>query len=127
MRAIALLVIAFFLLQGQAPPEPVVTLCAADDQPGPGVNLTTALRSPGRVTFNCHSSATILIHQMHTISRDTVIDGGRQITLDASGSNRVFSVDANAGLTLIGLTVVNGNGGNGSVVSSTGQLAVRNR
>jgi hypothetical protein len=64
-----------------------VNLCQSDVEMGPvgKLNLDTALRNGGYITFDCGQNATIRITKNHEIKNSTTIDGGHQITLDAEG------------------------------------------
>ena len=85
-----------------------VTLCQSDDQPGPGLNLQSALQGGGTVTFSCGGQATIRITRTHVLTSSTIVDGRGAITLDAEGRQlTMFKVGAHdVGLDLVGLTVV---------------------
>ncbi|HZT77128.1 MAG TPA: hypothetical protein VFA27_10750 [Vicinamibacterales bacterium] len=81
-----LVVAALLLLVGarSAHADATVTLCVSDTQSGAGTNLTSALAAGGRITFNCGAAATIHVNCRHSLSANTVIDGGGAITLQAS-------------------------------------------
>ncbi|MGE5278390.1 MAG: right-handed parallel beta-helix repeat-containing protein [Acidobacteriota bacterium] len=99
----ALLVAA---LAGPGAADQIVTLCASDDQPGAGVNLSAALAVGGRVTFQCGAHATILIKHTHLIAQTTEIDGAGTVVLDAGGAHAVVRLtSSSATLRLRNLTI----------------------
>jgi len=106
--------------------DQVVTLCASDIQPGPGINLSAALAAGGRVTFQCGAQATIKITQMHTVTATTEILGKNAVTLDAGGTTAIFRITApGATLKLVDLTLRGGRptGANlGGIVWGTGTV-----
>ncbi|MCB8967418.1 MAG: hypothetical protein H6660_11045 [Ardenticatenaceae bacterium] len=73
--------------------------------------LTSALTGGGTVTFNCGGAHTITVSSEKTITADTVIDGGGQITLSGGGSTRVLNIQNGAEVTLRHLTIADGNSG----------------
>jgi predicted outer membrane repeat protein len=89
----------------------VVTLCAADNQPGSGLNLRNAITAGGRITFACPANTVLRITARHTIDTVVEIDGGNNVTLDAAGSTSVFRSSAglhNRTLTLRNLIIKGG-------------------
>ncbi len=93
------------VLAGRAAADQVVTLCASDDQAGPGVNLTSAVAGGGRVTFGCGANAVIQITHVHVISQTTEIDGAGAVVLDAGGRPVFRLASSAATLRLSGLTI----------------------
>lgn len=67
--------------------------------------LNTALIGGGTVTFDCGGPATITA-TLKTISANTTIDGGNNITL-TSTSGQLFNISSGVGLTLTNLTIAN--------------------
>ena len=61
--------------------DAVVTLCNQDRQPGPGVNLASALAIGGTITFRCPPATTIAMTARTDVPGAAVIDGGKTITL----------------------------------------------
>jgi hypothetical protein len=69
--------------------------------------LRSAIAGGGTVTFAC--DGTITLASTITIAATTVLDGsGHQVTISGSNAVRVFEVPANATLTLVNLTIANG-------------------
>jgi predicted outer membrane repeat protein len=85
MRCLCLLGVAVLAtaLGSNARAGGTVTLCASDEQVGPG-SLDAALAGGGKVTFAC-GTATIRITRSHEIGASTAIDGANNVTLDAQG------------------------------------------
>jgi predicted outer membrane repeat protein len=97
-RLLDLAVISIFVIgAGAAHGQTVVTACQRDDQQNAGMNLATAIAAGGRITFQC-GRATILITHRHAITRDTEIDGGNLVTLDAQDAAGMFG--GTTGVTL---------------------------
>ncbi|MBL8132527.1 MAG: hypothetical protein JNL42_11775 [Anaerolineae bacterium] len=53
-----------------------------------------------------------------------IIDGNREIVVDAGGASRVFSIDTNATVTLQGLTVQGGSATSGGGIENNGTLTL---
>lgn len=70
------------------------------------VALQSALAGGGNVTFNC-GTATITLISPLTITQNTTIDGGGQITLSGGGTTRMIEHTAGT-LTLQNITLTNG-------------------
>lgn len=70
--------------------------------------LNTALSGGGSVSFNCGGSHTITLTSQKTISSNTIIDGGGQITLGGGDATRLFSLQNGASLTLQAITLRDG-------------------
>ncbi len=70
--------------------------------------LNTALSGGGSVSFNCGGSHTITLTGEKTISNNTIIDGGGQITLSGSSATRLFNLQNGASLTLQAITLRDG-------------------
>src|SRR5439155_16566708 len=77
---------------------------------GQGVNLTQAVASAGRITFDCGGPATIAITGGHKVVGTIDIDGGGIITLDGGGSHRMF-IGENANISLRNISIQNGHVG----------------
>ena len=79
----------------------VVTNCSDDSQ------FSSLLAGGGIVTFNC-GTALINLSSTQTISSNTTIDGGGQITLSGQNARRLFIVGSGALLTLRNVVLTNG-------------------
>lgn len=97
-----------------------VTNCANDTQ------FSSMLAGGGTVTFNC-GTATIVLTSAKTISANTTIDGGGNITLSGDTTYRHFVVNGGVTLTLQNITLSSGyaNGDGGSIFNN-GTLNVTN-
>lgn len=74
----------------------------------------------GTITFNCGTSPkTIVLTSLHTVSVNTVIDGGKKITLAAQG-NSLFKVLAGKSLTLKNITLRDGNAAGAGALENFG-------
>ena len=78
-----------------------VTNCSDD------TDFSARLSGGGAVDFNC-GEATIIVGSTKVIASDTTIDGGGQITLSGGDARQIFSVAANATLTLRNITLIDG-------------------
>ena len=128
--AILVLLIALFI----AAAAPQLTLAGpADAVVGDGTPasctdaaLDAALAAGGNITFDCGPDPHEIIITQKTIALDTEIDGGGLITLRAHGS-RHFMVNAGAKLTLLNLTLSDGNAnGDGGSIFNRGTLVIDN-
>ncbi len=97
-----------------------VTNCTNDTQ------FSSMLAGGGTVTFNC-GTATIVLTSAKSISANTTIDGGGNITLSGDTTYRHFVVNGGATLTLQNITLSSGyaNGDGGSIYNN-GTLNVTN-
>jgi hypothetical protein len=75
--------------------------------------LRTAVNNGGVVTFSCGGAHTITMGSQLTISDDTTIDGGGEITLSGGNGTRILAVAPNVTLTLQNITLRDGNAGGG--------------
>ena len=73
--------------------------------------LRAAVAGGGAISFAC--SGTIALTSQLAITQDTVIDGAGVVTLDGRFQIRLIQVAAGAHLTLLGLTLTDGNAGDG--------------
>ncbi|HEX4455587.1 MAG TPA: choice-of-anchor Q domain-containing protein [Kofleriaceae bacterium] len=70
--------------------------------------LQTAATAGGTIVFSCGSApVTIAIAQTIMIPDETVIDGGKLVTLDGGGATRILYLDSNYNATTPRLTVQN--------------------
>lgn len=60
------------------------------------------------------------------INKDFTIDGANTYKIDANNLGRIFKVNSGCKLTLIGLTLVNGNAENGGAIYNDGILNIEN-
>lgn len=101
----------------------VITDCSNDTQ------LSAALSGGGAITFNCGGTgavATITLSSTKIIEANTTIDGGGNITLSGGGVRRLFSVNADAALTLTNLTLIRGFDYEGATIYNQGTLRLTN-
>jgi hypothetical protein len=70
--------------------------------------LNAALSGGGSVSFNCGGSHTITLTSPKTISSNTTIDGGGQISLSGGDATRLFNLQNGASLTLQAITLRDG-------------------
>lgn len=70
--------------------------------------LDAALSGGGSVSFNCGGAHTIPLSSEKTITANTTINGGGQITLSGGGGTRLFNVQNGATLTLQAITLRDG-------------------
>lgn len=70
--------------------------------------LNTALSTAGSISFNCGGSHTITLTSQKTISSNTTINGGGQITLSGGDAVRLFNLQNGANLTLQNITLRDG-------------------
>lgn len=92
------------------PPDPPATVCDPPVSPvdvatpaavvGDGTKescteaaLDDALAGGGVIVFNCGGEATITVTQTKMITKDTVIDGGGDVTLSGGGAVRILAID----------------------------------
>ena len=92
-------------------------------------HLRTALSGGGTVTFSC--SGYITLANTLTISMNTTINGsGQSVTISGSRVLRVFNVKSGVTLSLIGLTIRQGNDtsslGGGAVLANGGNVSINN-
>src|SRR4029450_8618548 len=83
-RAFALAALLLLLGPRFAHADATVTLCSSDTQSGAGTNLTSALAPGGRITVSCGGAATINVNCRHSLSANTDIDGGGNVTLQGN-------------------------------------------
>lgn len=99
-----------------------VTNCSSE------ANLNSVLSGGGTVTFAC--SGTMTLTGTKTISANTIINAnGYDVTLNGQNggtSVRLFYVNTNISLTIIGLRLVNGLGTNGGAVFNNGTVLATN-
>lgn len=55
--------------------------------------LDAALAKGGTITFDCGGPATITVTSTKEITKDTVLDGGGEVTLSGGGAVRILSMD----------------------------------
>jgi hypothetical protein len=68
--------------------------------------LAAAVASGGIITFDCGANgATIPITTPKTVAKDTVIDGGGNVTLSAGGTTRIFITSGDVSFTVQKLTL----------------------
>lgn len=91
-------------------PTTVVSNC---DEAG----LDAAISKGGVITFDCGGPATITVTSAKVISKDTVIDGGGNVTISGGGTTRIFKNQGEVDLTVQNITLsdamVNGPRGSG--------------
>jgi predicted outer membrane repeat protein len=92
-------------------------------------HLRAALTGGGTVTFSC--SGYITLANTITVSANTTIDGsGQSVTISGSDSVRVFTVNSEITLSLVGLTIREGNDtsslGGGGVLANGGNVSINN-
>jgi len=83
----------------------------------------------GTITFTCGNSPFyLLFSSQKTISSAVTIDGSGLAILSGQNSTRLFYVNGGASLTLLNITVRNGNGsgGDGGAIDNRGSLTVDN-
>lgn len=98
----------------------VVTNCSNDAQ------FNSLLPNGGTITFNC-GSALINLSSTKTISDDTTIDGGGQITLSGANTRQLFVVSGGAALTLRNIVLTNGSSSlDGGAIYNDGELILEN-
>jgi predicted outer membrane repeat protein len=98
----------------------VVTNCSNDAQ------FSSLLPNGGTITFNC-GSALIQLSSTKTISDDTMIDGGDQITLSGDNARQLFVVSGGAALTLRNIVLTNGSSSlDGGAIYNDGELILEN-
>ncbi len=97
--------------------------------------LNDALAGGGLVTFNCGGGPlTITVTSTKSISADTTIDGGSQVTISGGDSVRVFAVNTGVNFTVQNLTIAAGSaagggstgGQGGGIYNGGGMLTVTN-
>ena len=87
--------------------------------------LRAAMAGGGTVTFAC--DGTITLANTLTITLDTVLDAtGHQVTTSGGNAVRVFSVGAGATLTLLNLTIANGQATSGAAILNSGTVNATN-
>lgn len=90
--------------------------------------LVAALAGGGDVTFNCGGAVTIPFTSSISINHDTTLYGGSNVTLNGGGTTRLFLVVAQTNLTLMDITLENGNAGNqdGGAIEGSGTIVLSN-
>ena len=91
--------------------------------------LDAALAGGGLVTFSCGPNpVTITATSQKTLAQDTTLDGGNLVAISGGGITRTFYVMAGVTLTLINLTLSDGNAGadSGGAVYNNGTLVITN-
>lgn len=83
-----------------------------------------ALVGGGEITFNCGPPVDIVFTNVKTISQDTTISGGDEITLLGGGTTRLFAVNSGATLVLQNIVLGDANSGasDGGAISNSGTL-----
>src|SRR5450759_130587 len=82
-------------------------------------SLLAAIATGGQVTFL--STGTMVFPNPITISQDTILDASSvALTLSGGNTGRLFKVNACASLTLINLSLVNGQADNGGAIWNDG-------
>ena len=82
-------------------------------------SLLAAIATGGQVTFL--STGTMVFPNPITISQDTILDASSvALTLSGGNTGRLFKVNAGASLTLINLSLVNGQADNGGAIWNDG-------
>jgi hypothetical protein len=92
--------------------------------------LDTALTAGGIITFNCGASdTTITVTSSKQITKDTVIDGGKQVTISGGGTQRIFVVNGAINFTVQNITLadafLNAARGNGPSSANSGAAIYR--
>ena len=92
--------------------------------------LDAALTAGGIITFNCGTSdSTITVTSPKQITIDTVIDGGKQVTISGGGTQRIFVVNGAFNFTVQNITLadafLNGARGNGPSSANSGAAIYR--
>jgi predicted outer membrane repeat protein len=89
--------------------------------------FTSALVGGGTVTFKCGGAHTLLLTSPKTISVDTTVEGGYNITLSGGGKTNLFQVTSSGRLILAGITLDQGftNQDGGAIVSHGGLILSR--
>lgn len=106
------LIVALLLLENTSWPAGVVTNCTEAD-------LRAALTGGGLVTFAC--DGTLPLSNTITNSWDVALDGsGHQITISGNAAVRVFLVHTNVTVTMLHLTIANGDSLGGSAILNLG-------
>src|SRR5438128_2405266 len=83
----------------------VVASCTEGD-------LNAALANGGTVTFAC--DGTITLTSTKIVTTNTTVDAsGHRITISGGNAVRVFTVNSNASLTLLNLSIANGKNASG--------------
>lgn len=87
--------------------------------------LNRALAGGGTINFNCGSGlVTIPITTTKVIRSDTIIQGGGKITLRGNHTSRLFTVNPNVSLLIIGVTLSNGSSNSGGAILNNGTLVI---
>lgn len=118
------------------PPASLVNVSNPDHVVGSGAGtcdeaaLDSALAQGGIITFDCGAAAaTIAITTAKSITKETVLDGGNQVTLSAGNAQRIFVMQANVNFTVQNLTLadalVNGARGSGPSSANSGAAIYR--
>lgn len=115
---------------GHAQAVTTVTGCNSDDQAGAAVDLGRAITTGGNIVLDCAAGSVIRIARSHPITRDTHIDGGGRVVLDAGGTTAVFTIsDRTVKLTLSNITIRNARpsgAAQGGLVSGAGVIELDN-
>lgn len=91
--------------------DAVVTLCNSDNEVGVAprgepLNLQSALRRGGLITFDCGEKTIQMTHERGiTLASSVTIDGGNSVTLDGENKNGVFHIRPGITLTLVNLNI----------------------
>ncbi len=110
--AFMLLVTIFFQVAFPSPAYAAGTVGTGTAASCTPAALDAALTGGGAVNFNCGSSpVTITLASTKVITSDTQIDGGGLITLSGGNSVQIFDVQPVSTLSLINITLANGNSG----------------
>ncbi len=82
--------------------------------------FNSALSTAKEVLFDCGPlPITITLSSAKTINSNLTIDGGNKVTLDMANTNRHFTVQSGATLTLTHIALINGQGSCGGAVNVT--------
>jgi hypothetical protein len=88
-------------------------------------SLLAAIATGGQVTFL--STGTMVFPNPITISQDTILDASSvSYTLSGGNTGRLFKVNAGASLTLINLSLANGQADNGGAIWNDGAVLASN-
>jgi hypothetical protein len=104
----------------------IVSNCSNDTELR--TDLTTMQNTDGgTLTFSCAASTIVLTQDLPSISKNTIIDGGSDISLSGSNARRLFVVGGGITLTLKNIELTNGFGnGDGGAIFSNGGLTLDN-
>lgn len=107
----------------EVPHAPIVSTCTYASL---SFAVATANVTGEPVTFTC--SGTITFGGFLTISGNVIINGLGNITFNGNNTQRFFTINKNASLTLNGLTFINGSGttGDSGAIYNEGNLTIMN-